>query len=96
MTAEKQKEERYKSVGWIVPDLHPLEFLHFVWQNIGEARDGQPLEWQELQAYANMTGETLEAEEWQIIADMSRAYCKELRNLSRFAKSPLDKAQEHD
>ncbi|HEV8036078.1 hypothetical protein [Yoonia sp.] len=76
-----------------MPSLAPDETLHEVWHALGEARDGKPLEWQELQAYANMTGKTLTAEEWETVYDMSRAYCSEMQNRSPFAVSPMEKAQ---
>lgn len=96
VTPEKHKEPRYEVFGWEVPDLHPDETLHNVWQELGEARDGQPLEWQELQAYANMTGEALDAEEWRILREMSVAYCSQLRRLSPFEPSPMERALNDD
>lgn len=79
-----------------MPSLAPDEYLDHVWHMLGEARDGKPLEWQELQAYANMTGKTLTAEEWETVYDMSRAYCSEMQNRSPFAVSPLEKAQSNE
>ncbi len=96
VTPEKHTEARYQVFGWTVPDLHPDERLHEVWQELGEARDGQPLPWLEMQAYAEMTGETLDAEEWRILREMSAAYCGQLRNMSPFEKSPMERAEEHD
>ena len=96
MTPEKHKEARYEVFGWQVPDLHPEEFIHWVWHHLGEARDGHPLEWQEMQAYANMTGKRLTHEEWETVYDMSRAYCAEMQNKSPFAISPLERALKDD
>lgn len=83
-----------------MPDLPPDETLHQIWEAAGVKEWGgdipSPLLWQELQAYATMTGTKLEAEEWQIVRQMSEAYCAELRNRNAFAVSPLDKVNEHD
>gem|GEM_PF-4922155 len=83
-----------------MPDLHPDEYLHRIWsEELGEAREGQPLEWQELKAYADTTGQDLEPEEWRILREMSVAYCAQLRNLNRFedmSLSPLGKALQDD
>ena len=79
-----------------MPSLAPDEYLDQLWHKLGEARDGKPLQWQELQAYANMTGKTLTAEEWETVYDMSRAYCSEMQNRSPFAVSPLEKALKND
>jgi len=54
------------------------------------------LQWQELQAYATMTGKRLTHEEWEMIYDMSRAYCSEINNRSPFAVSPVERVLEND
>jgi len=96
VTPEKHNEARYEVFGWTVPELHPDERLHEVWHELGEAHEGQPLQWQEMQAYANMTGEAIQPEEWRMVREMSVAYCAQLRNTSPFAVSPMEKALEND
>lgn len=78
-----------------MPDLEPGETLQDVWAEAGFKGTGEnaPLSWQELQAYANMTGTELGFVEWRIIREMSEAYTRELLNRNPLAMPPIERAQ---
>lgn len=76
--------------------MAPDEYLHLIWAELGFRRLGEtlaPLEWRELQAYADMTGTRLTQEEWRIVMEMSVAYCGGLAMKNPFAMSPVEKAE---
>jgi hypothetical protein len=78
--------------GWHVPDLDPGETLQEVWIATGLKGAEGPTTWQELLAYATLTGEDLTQAEWAIVRNMSEAYCQELTRDNALAMSPMDKA----
>ena len=79
-----------------MPDLAPDETLHDVWAMIGKSgQENAPLSWQEIDAYLRRAGDPVTQEEARILREMSEAYCGELRNLSPFARSPIEKAELH-
>ena len=65
-------------------------------ENVMDSGTVKPLSWREMLSYATMTGETLEADEWRIVQEMSKVYCAQIRDTSPFAVSPLEKALEND
>jgi hypothetical protein len=70
--------------GVTLPELAHTETLHRVWQDIGMAQSGMsgavPISWQELRAFAEMTGRDIRLYEAQCLVDMSRGYCAEISN----------------
>lgn len=71
--------------------------MHDLWAELGRAgREATPLGWQDIDAFARLTGTELTHEEARILREMSAAYCGELGNLSPFAKAPVDKVDLDD
>jgi hypothetical protein len=70
--------------GVILPELAETEFLQDWWHETGMAQSGMsgavPISWQEMRAFADMTGRDIRPYEAQCLVDMSRAYCAEISN----------------
>lgn len=68
-----------------------------VWSSLGKmGPEMAPLSWLEIDAFVRLGGEPITPEETRILREMSEAYCGELRNLSPFARSPVDKVDLDD
>lgn len=96
MTPKDHEEPRWRVFGWNDAELGDGETLHDVWASVGFAvysgDHPTPIPWQELWAYATMSGEVLSGFEWRVVREMSEAYCSELSNTSPFAKPPVERA----
>jgi hypothetical protein len=81
--------------GETLPALPSSERLADLWQQLGYA--GQsfggvvPFSWQELQAFAEMTGCGITPAEASCLMDMSRAYCVEIGNGNPLSKAPMER-----
>lgn len=97
-TPEGSQENRAKMFGESLPELPPSETLDHIWHSIGMAQVGmngaEPFSWQEVQAYAALTGWRSTPTEAQCLVDMSRAYCAGIADKNPLSKAPMERT--HD
>ena len=79
-------------------ELPEDETLQNVWAEAGFAiftgEVPTPLPWQELAAFAEVTGEDLSEYEWRLIREMSEAYCSELHNTNPLSMQPAERFED--
>jgi hypothetical protein len=92
---EDQKENRASLFGEVLPELPSTERLADLWQQLGCAQDSIngaiPLDWRELQAFADLSQCDITPCEAACLIDMSRAYCVEIGNRNPLRKSPMER-----
>ena len=75
--------------------MPPAERLVEVWLALGCAQEGfsgpKPFSWQELSAYAQLTGANLHTAEASCLVDMSRAYCQAVRDENPLSIAPMER-----
>lgn len=83
-------------MGTILPTVDPAETLVELWHELGFFRrlgDGTPtaFEWQELAAFAQMSGYAISPIEAHCLMDMSRAYVAGLADTHPFSIPPMER-----
>lgn len=88
-------ENRASVLGMKLPDLPLTETLHDVWHSLGMASVGSsgavPLSWQELRAFADLSGCDIRPFEALCLIEMSRAYCVEVGERDPLRISPMER-----
>lgn len=92
---EGQEQTRAELYGEDLPALPASERLSDLWQQLGYAgfsfNGTVPLDWRELQAFAEMTRCDITPAEASCLMDMSRAYCVEIGNRNPLSKAPMER-----
>lgn len=95
MKPEGSSESRRDIHGDDLPDIPASEEVADWWYDLGYAQSGmhgaEPFTWQELQAFAVISGYDISPVQAHCLMDMSRAYSVEIADRSHLRKPPMER-----